>query len=80
MENRSHALAAGAFVLAVMALLVALAFWLTRDNAVRRTWQIGADRVHIKGRHWNAMLEGVVEMASTGLGAGAGVEGCPASR
>ena len=37
MENRSHALAAGAFVLAAMALLVALAFWLTRDNAVRRT-------------------------------------------
>ena len=44
------------------------------DTAVRRTWQIGADRVHIKGRHWNAMLEGVVEIASTGLGAGAGVE------
>lgn len=44
------------------------------DSAVRRTWQIGADRVHIKGRHWNAMLEGVVEIASTGLGAGAGVE------
>ena len=44
------------------------------DTAVRRTWQIGADRVHIKGRHWNAMLEGVVEMASKGLGAGAGVE------
>ncbi|MCK6431915.1 MAG: 2OG-Fe(II) oxygenase [Burkholderiaceae bacterium] len=44
------------------------------DTAVRRTWQIGADRVHIKGRHWNAMLEGVVERASTGLGAGAGVE------
>jgi hypothetical protein len=44
------------------------------DTAVRRTWQIGADRVHIKGRHWNAMLEGIVEIASTGLGAGAGVE------
>lgn len=44
------------------------------DTAVRRTWQIGADRVHIKGRHWNAMLEGVVEQAATGLGAGAGVE------
>ena len=44
------------------------------DATVRRTWQIGADRVHIKGRHWNAMLEGVVEMASKGLGAGAGVE------
>jgi hypothetical protein len=44
------------------------------DTAVRRTWQIGDDRVHIKGRHWNAMLEGVVQVASTGLGAGAGVE------
>lgn len=43
------------------------------DTAVRRTWQIGADRVHIKGRHWNAMLEGVVEQAATGLGAGVGV-------
>lgn len=42
MENRSHALAAGAFVLAVMALLVALAFWLTRDNAVRRTYEISS--------------------------------------
>lgn len=44
------------------------------DTAVRRTWQIGADRVHIKGKHWSAMLDGVVEIASTGLGAGAGVE------
>ncbi|MCC7151984.1 MAG: 2OG-Fe(II) oxygenase, partial [Rubrivivax sp.] len=44
------------------------------DTAVRRTWQIGADRVHIKGRHWNAMLEGVVEQAAAGLGAGVGVE------
>lgn len=44
------------------------------DTAVRRTWQIGADRVHIKGRHWNEMLEGVVEQAATGLGAGVGVE------
>ncbi len=42
MENRSHALAAGAFVLAAMALLVALAFWLTRDNAVRRTYEISS--------------------------------------
>ena len=44
------------------------------DTAVRRTWQIGADRVRIKGRHWNAMLDGVVDIAATGLGAGAGVE------
>lgn len=44
------------------------------DTAVRRTWQIGAERVHIKGRHWQAMLDGVVELAATGLGAGTGVE------
>ena len=33
MENKAHALAAGAFVLVVAALLVALAVWLTRDTA-----------------------------------------------
>lgn len=32
MENKSHALAAGLFVLVVSALVVALAMWLTRDN------------------------------------------------
>jgi phospholipid/cholesterol/gamma-HCH transport system substrate-binding protein len=31
MENKSHALAAGAFVLLVTALLLALTVWLTRD-------------------------------------------------
>ena len=44
------------------------------DTAVRRTWQIGADRVRIQGRHWPAMLDGIVERAANGLGAGAGVE------
>jgi predicted 2-oxoglutarate/Fe(II)-dependent dioxygenase YbiX len=44
------------------------------DTAVRRTWQIGADRVRIQGRHWQTMLDGVVERAAVGLGAGAGVE------
>jgi predicted 2-oxoglutarate/Fe(II)-dependent dioxygenase YbiX len=44
------------------------------DTAVRRTWQLGADRVRIQGRHWQAMLDGVVERAAIGLGAGAGVE------
>lgn len=44
------------------------------DTAVRRTWQIGADRVRIQGRHWPTMLDGVVERAANGLGAGAGVE------
>ena len=34
MESKSHALAAGAFVLAVLGLLIALAAWLMRDNAV----------------------------------------------
>ncbi len=33
MENKSHALAAGLFVLVVAALLAGLAIWLTRDNA-----------------------------------------------
>ena len=33
MENKSHALAAGIFVLVVAALLAGLAVWLTRDNA-----------------------------------------------
>jgi predicted 2-oxoglutarate/Fe(II)-dependent dioxygenase YbiX len=43
------------------------------DTAVRRTWQIGADRVRIAGKHWPEMLAGVVERAANGLGAGAGV-------
>ncbi len=32
MENKAHALAAGAFVLLMFALLAGLAFWLTRDS------------------------------------------------
>jgi predicted 2-oxoglutarate/Fe(II)-dependent dioxygenase YbiX len=43
------------------------------DTAVRRTWQIGADRVRIAGKHWPAMMDSVVESAAAGLGAGAGV-------
>jgi phospholipid/cholesterol/gamma-HCH transport system substrate-binding protein len=35
MENKSHALAAGVFVVLVTALLVALAAWLTRDTEMR---------------------------------------------
>lgn len=44
------------------------------DTSVRRTWQIGVDRVRIKGRHWPAMLGGIVERAAVGLGAGTGIE------
>ena len=40
MENKSHALAAGIFVLAVTALLVVLAAWLSRDSGQRDTYEI----------------------------------------
>lgn len=40
MENKSHALAAGAFVLAVTALLVALAVWLTRDAGSSHPYEL----------------------------------------
>lgn len=40
MENKSHALAAGIFVVAVAALLVSLAVWLTRDSVERRVYEI----------------------------------------
>jgi phospholipid/cholesterol/gamma-HCH transport system substrate-binding protein len=42
MENKSHALAAGAFVLMVVALLVALAAWLTRDTGEHRPFEISS--------------------------------------
>jgi phospholipid/cholesterol/gamma-HCH transport system substrate-binding protein len=35
MENKAHALAAGAFVVLVASLLIALAAWLSRDNTTR---------------------------------------------
>ncbi|MEO8121787.1 MAG: MlaD family protein [Rhodoferax sp.] len=40
MENKSHALAAGTFVLLLLALLVALAVWLTRDNRQMRAYEL----------------------------------------
>jgi phospholipid/cholesterol/gamma-HCH transport system substrate-binding protein len=40
MENKSHALAAGAFVLLVAALLVTLAVWLTRESGMHRAYEI----------------------------------------
>lgn len=42
MENKAHALAAGAFVLLVSALLVALAVWLTRDVALRTVYEVSS--------------------------------------
>ncbi|WP_234197216.1 MlaD family protein [Pseudacidovorax sp. NFM-22] len=40
MENKSHALAAGAFVFGMLALLVALVLWFTRDSTVRNTYEL----------------------------------------
>ena len=40
MENKSHALAAGIFVLGVLVLLVALTVWLIRDNRALRVFEL----------------------------------------
>lgn len=40
MENKAHALAAGAFVLLVAAMLVALALWLTREAGEVRVYEV----------------------------------------
>ncbi len=42
MENKSHALAAGSFVLLLLALLVALAVWLTRDTDTQRVYELSS--------------------------------------
>lgn len=42
MENKSHALAAGAFVLLVTALLAGLAMWLTRDQTAYRYYELSS--------------------------------------
>ena len=45
MENKAHALAAGAFVLLLSGLLMALALWLTRQTADTRTYEISTNQV-----------------------------------
>lgn len=42
MENRSHALAAGLFVLVASAMLVLMAFWLTRDTVAHRSFEMSS--------------------------------------
>lgn len=42
MENKSHAIAAGAFVLLLVAILVAMASWLTRDTTSQRPFEISS--------------------------------------
>jgi predicted 2-oxoglutarate/Fe(II)-dependent dioxygenase YbiX len=38
------------------------------DTDVRRTWQIGPDRVHVGGKYWQATLDRAVALAADGLG------------
>ena len=38
------------------------------DTDVRKTWQIGADCVHLSGRNWCASLATIVDNVATGLG------------
>lgn len=40
MENKSHAIAAGAFVLVLFAMAVGMAAWLTRDSSVSRVFEL----------------------------------------
>jgi predicted 2-oxoglutarate/Fe(II)-dependent dioxygenase YbiX len=43
------------------------------DPAVRRCWQIGPDRVRIRGRHWARTLETILARVAEGLGVDAPV-------
>ncbi len=43
MENKSHALAAGAFVLLVATLLITLAAWLARDTTLRDVYEVSTN-------------------------------------
>ncbi|MDP2256273.1 MAG: MlaD family protein [Polaromonas sp.] len=45
MENKAHALIAGAFVLLVSALLALLAIWLTRDNTRRDLYEMSTSEI-----------------------------------
>jgi len=43
------------------------------DTAVRRTWQIAADRIRLGGRHWDSHLADIVARAAAGLGVMEGI-------
>lgn len=55
MENKSHAIAAGAFVLGLVAVLVALVVWLTRDDTVRNIYDLSTDQA-VSGLQPQAMV------------------------
>jgi len=55
MENKAHALAAGAFVLGLIAALVGLVIWFTRDNTVRNVYELST-RDAVSGLQPQAMV------------------------
>jgi phospholipid/cholesterol/gamma-HCH transport system substrate-binding protein len=55
MENKAHAMAAGIFVVALTALLVALTAWLSRDTGVRDTYEIST-RENVTGLQQQAAV------------------------
>ena len=55
MENKAHAIAAGAFVLGLVAALIALVVWLTRDNTVRNVYELST-RDAVSGLQPQAMV------------------------
>lgn len=55
MENKAHALAAGAFVLGLIAALVALVVWFTRDTTVRNVYELST-RDAVSGLQPQAMV------------------------
>ena len=55
MENKAHAIAAGAFVLGLIAALVGLVIWFTRDNTVRNIYELST-RDAVSGLQPQAMV------------------------
>ena len=44
------------------------------DTDVRRTWQLGADRVRVEGKHWQRTLDAILERVANGLGVAEPIE------
>lgn len=76
MENKSHALAAGSFVLLLSAVLVSLAMWLTRDTRALNVYQL-TGAVNVSGLQPQASVrfQGVPIGKVTTIGLDAQVRG-----
>lgn len=55
MENKSHAIAAGVFVVALIAVLIAIVVWMTRDNTVRNIYELSTHEA-VSGLQPQAMV------------------------